>query len=110
MLGAEKLSLVEIEAFLAASECVRFSYCAYGLRVSDEFKKITTANSAKIDSKTSDERSFVSLQAESVTIPPNSFALERSEEYFRIPGLVLAICVGNSTYCALRNRRECIAL
>jgi dCTP deaminase len=70
----------------------------YDLRVSDEFKIFTNVNSAIIDPKAFDERSFVSLQAPSVIVPPNSFALARSIEYFRIPRDVLAICVGKSTY------------
>ena len=70
----------------------------YDLRVSDEFKIFTNVNSAIIDPKDFDERSFVSVQAESVIIPPNSFALARSVEYFRIPRDVLTICVGKSTY------------
>jgi deoxycytidine triphosphate deaminase len=55
-------------------------------------------NSAIIDPKAFDERSFVSVQADSVIVPPNSFALARSIEYFRIPRDVLTICVGKSTY------------
>ena len=70
----------------------------YDLRVSDEFKIFTNVNSAIIDPKKFDERSFVSVQAESVIIPPNSFALARSVEYFRIPREILTICVGKSTY------------
>ena len=70
----------------------------YDLRVSDEFKIFTNVNSAIIDPKAFDERSFVSVQAESVIVPPNSFALARSIEYFRIPRDVLTICVGKSTY------------
>lgn len=70
----------------------------YDLRVSDEFKIFTNVNSAIIDPKDFDERSFVSVQAASVIIPPNSFALARSIEYFRIPRDVLTICVGKSTY------------
>jgi dCTP deaminase len=70
----------------------------YDLRVSDEFKVFTNVNSAIIDPKAFDERSFVSVRAESVIIPPNSFALSRSVEYFRIPRDVLTICVGKSTY------------
>jgi dCTP deaminase len=70
----------------------------YDLRVSDEFKIFTNVNSAIIDPKSFDERSFVSVQAESVIVPPNSFALARSVEYFRIPRDVLTICVGKSTY------------
>ncbi len=70
----------------------------YDLRVSDEFKIFTNVNSTVIDPKKFDERSFVSTQAESVVIPPNSFALARSVEYFKIPRNVLTICVGKSTY------------
>jgi dCTP deaminase len=70
----------------------------YDLRVSDEFKIFTNVNSAIIDPKAFDERSFVSVQADSVIVPPNSFALARSVEYFRIPRDVLTICVGKSTY------------
>jgi dCTP deaminase len=70
----------------------------YDLRVSDEFKIFTNVNSAIIDPKDFDERSFVTVKAESVIVPPNSFALARSVEYFRIPRDVLAICVGKSTY------------
>src|ERR1700759_1348495 len=73
---------------------------SYGcdLRVSDEFKIFTNVNSAIIDPKKFDERSFVAVQAESVIVPPNSFALARSVEYFKIPRDVLTICVGKSTY------------
>ncbi len=70
----------------------------YDLRVSDEFKIFTNVNSAIIDPKAFDERSFVSVNAGSVIVPPNSFALARSIEYFRIPRDVLTICVGKSTY------------
>ncbi len=70
----------------------------YDLRVADEFKIFTNVNSAIIDPKNFDERSFVTVRAASVIIPPNSFALARSVEYFRIPRDVLTICVGKSTY------------
>jgi dCTP deaminase len=70
----------------------------YDLRVSEEFKIFTNVNSAVIDPKDFDERSFVSVKASSVIVPPNSFALARSIEYFRIPRDVLTICVGKSTY------------
>src|SRR6202789_161642 len=70
----------------------------YDLRVSNEFKVFTNVNSAIIDPKNFDERSFVSVEAESIIVPPNSFALARSVEYFRIPRDVLTICVGKSTY------------
>jgi len=70
----------------------------YDLRVADEFKIFTNVNSAIVDPKNFDERSFVSVQASSVLVPPNSFALARSVEYFKIPRDVLTICVGKSTY------------
>ena len=70
----------------------------YDLRVSNEFKIFTNVNSAIIDPKNFDERSFVSVEADSVIVPPNSFALARSIEYFKIPRDVLTICVGKSTY------------
>src|ERR1700716_320976 len=70
----------------------------YDLRVSDEFKIFTNVNSAIIDPKNFDERSFVTVESESRIVPPNSFALARSIEYFKIPRDVLTICVGKSTY------------
>lgn len=70
----------------------------YDLRVSNEFKIFTNVNSTMIDPKAFDERSFVTATADSVLIPPNSFALARSVEYFKIPRNILTICVGKSTY------------
>ena len=70
----------------------------YDLRVADEFKVFTNVNSTIVDPKNFDERSFVTVQAESCLVPPNSFALARSVEYFKIPRDVLTICVGKSTY------------
>jgi dCTP deaminase len=80
--------------------CISYGLSSYGydLRVSSEFKIFTNVNSAIIDPKAFDERSFVTVESESVIIPPNSFALARSIEYFRIPRDVLTICVGKSTY------------
>ena len=75
----------------------------YDLRVADEFKIFTNVNSAVVDPKKFDERSFVSVRADSVMVPPNSFALARSVEYFKIPRDVLTICVGKSTYARVRN-------
>ena len=83
-----------------ANGCISYGLSSYGydLRVSTEFKIFTNVNSAIIDPKAFDEKSFVSVDAESVIVPPNSFALARSIEYFRIPRDVLTICVGKSTY------------
>ena len=70
----------------------------YDLRVADEFKIFTNVNSAVVDPKNFDQRSFIDVKGSSVLIPPNSFALARSVEYFKIPRDVLTICVGKSTY------------
>jgi len=70
----------------------------YDIRVSDEFKIFTNVHSAIVDPKHFDPKSFVDLQGEVCLIPPNSFALSRTVEYFRIPRNVLTLCVGKSTY------------
>ena len=70
----------------------------YDLRVSDEFKIFTNVNCAVVDPKQFDERSFVTVRSSCAIIPPNSFALARTVEYFRIPRNVLTICLGKSTY------------
>jgi dCTP deaminase len=70
----------------------------YDLRVADEFKIFTNVNFATVDPKHFDEKSFVTVQTDVAIIPPNSFALARSVEYFKIPRDVLTICVGKSTY------------
>jgi dCTP deaminase len=70
----------------------------YDLRVADEFKIFTNVNSNIVDPKHFDERSFVEFRGPVCIIPPNSFALARSVEYFKIPRNILTICVGKSTY------------
>ena len=70
----------------------------YDLRVSDEFRIFTNVYTATVDPKDFDQRSFVNWTGEACIVPPNSFALARSVEYFRIPRSVLTICVGKSTY------------
>jgi dCTP deaminase len=70
----------------------------YDLRVADEFKIFTNINSTVVDPKQFDERSFVTVRSEVAIIPPNSFALARSVEYFKIPRDCITICVGKSTY------------
>ena len=70
----------------------------YDLRVADEFKIFTNVNSSIVDPKNFDEKSFVTVQTDICIVPPNSFALARSVEYFKIPRSVLTICVGKSTY------------
>lgn len=70
----------------------------YDARVSDEFKIFTNINSAIVDPKNFSSESFVDVKSEVCTIPPNSFALARTVEYFRIPRDVIVICLGKSTY------------
>ena len=70
----------------------------YDIRCSDEFKVFTNINATIVDPKVFDEKSFVNIRADECIIPPNSFALARTVEYFRIPRNVLTICLGKSTY------------
>jgi len=70
----------------------------YDVRCANEFKIFTNINSAVVDPKAFDSESFVDISADECIIPPNSFALARTVEYFRIPRNVLTICLGKSTY------------
>ncbi len=70
----------------------------YDIRVADEFKIFTNVYSVIVDPKNFDERSFIDFKGDYAIIPPNSFALARSVEYFRIPRNVLGLCIGKSTY------------
>jgi len=79
---------------------VSFGTSSYGydIRCSNEFKIFTNINSAIVDPKNFDANSFVDFHGDVCIIPPNSFALARTVEYFRIPRNVLTICLGKSTY------------
>ena len=70
----------------------------YDLRVSREFKVFTNMNNSIVDPKNFSQSAFVDVIADECIIPPNSFALARSVEYFRIPRDVLTLCIGKSTY------------
>ncbi len=70
----------------------------YDIRVADEFKIFTNIYSAMVDPKNFDPRSMVDFKGDVCIIPPNSFALARTVEYFRIPRNIFTICVGKSTY------------
>lgn len=70
----------------------------YDMRVGNEFYIFTNVHSPVVDPKSFDDSSFVHFQGDVCIVPPNSFALARSVEYFRIPRNVLTICVGKSTY------------
>jgi dCTP deaminase len=79
---------------------ISFGVSSYGydIRVADEFKIFTNVNTTIVDPKKFDTRSMVDFKGDVCIIPPNSFALARSIEYFRIPRNVLTICLGKSTY------------
>ena len=79
---------------------VSFGLSSYGydIRVADEFKVFTNINSTVIDPKNFDPLSFVDIKSDVCIVPPNSFALARTIEYFRIPRDVLTVCLGKSTY------------
>ena len=81
-------------------DVVSFGLSSYGydIRVADEFKIFTNINNTVIDPKAFDPRSFVDVKADVCIVPPNSFALARTIEYFRIPRDVLTLCLGKSTY------------
>jgi len=70
----------------------------YDIRVANEFKVFTNINNTVVDPKNFDDRSFVDMTTDVCIIPPNSFALAKTVEYFRIPRDVLTVCVGKSTY------------
>jgi dCTP deaminase len=70
----------------------------YDLRVADEFKVFTNVFNTVVDPKAFDAKSFVDVHGTVCIVPPNSFALARSVEYFRIPRDILTICLGKSTY------------
>ena len=70
----------------------------YDIRVADEFMIFTNVHSAIVDPKNFDTKSMVEFKGDSCIIPPNSFALARTIEYFRVPRNVLVICLGKSTY------------
>ena len=92
-----------IEPFVAEQNkkgVISYGLSSYGYdaRVSDEFKVFTNVNNALVDPKNFSEESFIERKANSCIIPPNSFVLARTVEYFKIPRDVLVICLGKSTY------------
>ena len=79
---------------------ISYGVSAYGydIRVSNEFKVFTNVHNTVVDPKNFHDRSFVEINADVCIIPPNSFALARTVEYFRIPRSIITLCVGKSTY------------
>ncbi|MCG3199201.1 MAG: dCTP deaminase [Candidatus Omnitrophica bacterium] len=85
---------------LERNNVISYGLSSYGydIRVSDEFLIFTNVNNSLVDPKQVDERSMVRFKGDIAIIPPNSFALAKTVEYFRIPRDVITICVGKSTY------------
>ena len=101
----KKMSLMEDMISPFSDEQIKSGAISYGLssygydiRVSDEYKIFTNVNNSIVDPKHFDAKSFIDYKGDVCIVPPNSFALARSVEYFRIPRDVLTICVGKSTY------------
>ena len=85
---------------LDGEKIVSYGVSSYGydVRCSNEFKIFTNTHSAIVDPKNFDPNSFIDVTADQCVIPPNSFALARTVEYFKIPRSVLTLCLGKSTY------------
>ena len=90
----------QVRAAEDGSRVISYGVSSYGydLRVSDEFKVFASVFSPIVDPKGFDDKSFVNVKTAECIVPPNSFALARSVEYFRIPRHVLTVCLGKSTY------------
>jgi dCTP deaminase len=96
----EPFAAGQISATPNGGRAISYGVSSYGYdtRCADEFRIFTNLNSTMVDPKKFDPASFVEHRGESCIIPPNSFALARTVEYFRIPRDVLAVCLGKSTY------------
>lgn len=94
----EMISPFEESQVRAGTISYGVSSYGYDMRVSDEYKIFTNVNSTVVDPKKFNSSNFVEVKANEILVPPNSFALARSVEYFKIPRSTLAICLGKSTY------------
>ena len=99
-MATEKGMIKPFEERQVSAGAISYGLSSYGydLRIADEFKIFTNINNTLVDPKAFDPRSFVDYQGPVCIVPPNSFALGRSVEYFKIPRNVLTICVGKPTY------------
>ena len=88
---------VESQTRAGVVSCGVSSY-GYDIRVADEFKVFTNVYNTIVDPKNFDPKSFVDIKGDYCIVPPNSFALARTIEYFRIPRDILTVCLGKSTY------------
>jgi len=99
-MALEHHMIVPFEAGQVRKGVISYGLSSYGydIRVANEFKIFTNVNSTIVDPKAFDEQAFVDFKGDVCIIPPNSFALARTVEYFKIPRDVLTICLGKSTY------------
>ena len=99
-MAREERMIEPFEEGKAREGVISYGVSSYGydIRVADEFKIFTNVYSAVVDPKNFDTASMVDYQGDVCIIPPNSFVLARTVEYFRIPRGVLTVCVGKSTY------------
>lgn len=99
-MALEKGMITPFEERQVRAGTISYGVSSYGydIRIADEFKIFTNINTTIVDPKAFDPRSFVDFKGETCVIPPNSFALGRSVEYFKIPRNVMTITVGKSTY------------
>lgn len=99
-MAVEHQMIVPFEERQIRSGVISYGLSSYGydIRVADEFKIFTNVNTTIVDPKCFDERSFVDFKGDVCIVPPNSFALARTIEYFKIPRNVLTICLGKSSY------------
>lgn len=99
-MALDKAMIVPFEERQVRKDVISYGLSSYGydIRISDEFKIFTNINTTIVDPKGFDPRSFVDFKGDVCVIPPNSFALGRSVEYFKIPRNVMTICLGKSTY------------
>jgi len=98
---AQEHGMIEpFEAGQVRNGVISYGLSSYGydIRVAPEFKVFTNVHHVVVDPKDFDDRSFVDINEDTCIIPPNSFALARTVEYFRIPRDVLVVCLGKSTY------------
>lgn len=99
-MAREHQMIVPFEERQVREGVISYGLSSYGydIRVGNEFKIFTNVNSTIVDPKNFDEQSFVDFKGEVCIVPPNSFALARTVEYFKIPRNVLTICLGKSSY------------
>ncbi|MBN8555664.1 MAG: dCTP deaminase [Deltaproteobacteria bacterium] len=99
-MSKEQAMITPFESSQVRSGVISFGVSSYGydMRCTDEYKIFTNVNSTVVDPKNFQESNFVEFKGPVLVVPPNSFALARSVEYFKIPRNVLAVCLGKSTY------------